>query len=59
MVIVRLLLLGMLALSGLVGWSWLRAQRNAWVRKRRGAFGWIVAALVIVFLVSVLKALLP
>jgi hypothetical protein len=59
MIFFRLFFLGWLALFGLVSWSWLRTQRNRWVRRRLGYFGWIAAGLVMIFLLALLKAVVP
>lgn len=59
LVFVRLVFFGALILAALVGWSWLRSQRSTWIARRRGVVGWSVAALIFVFIATVLKALLP
>jgi hypothetical protein len=55
----RLAFFGGLLLLASVGWSWLKAQRSRWIVKRRGTVGWLLAAGIAVFLVAILKALLP
>ena len=55
----KVILLGGGLLIALMGWSWLRAQRNPWIRRRRGVVGWTLAIALMVLLAFALKALLP
>ena len=59
MAIVRLAVFAVVVLAALIAWSWLRAQKSTWIVRRRGVVGWSVAALILVFIGAVMKALLP
>ena len=59
MPLLKLMGLGALILLGMVGWAWIRSQHSPWIRRHSSGGAWILAAMIVLFLVMLLKFVGP